>query len=223
MDSRCMLFSVLRSPFSVLRSPFSILHSPFSILHSPFSILHSPLMTLLSSRRVYSGRIVALDLDTVRFPDGSTGEFEMLRHPGAAAVVAFLDDPQGEDPRILLLRQFRFATGGYLWEIPAGRRDGGEAPESTARRELEEETGYRCETLEPLTRIWTTPGFTDEVIHLYMASGLTEGTRALEADEFVELHEVRWSKVLEMVRDGTLVDTKSLNAILYIETMHRRG
>lgn len=178
---------------------------------------------LLSSRRVYSGRIVSLDLDTVRFPDGSTGEFEMLRHPGAAAVVPFLDDPLGEDPRILLLRQFRFATGGYLWEIPAGRRDAGEAPEVTAHRELEEETGYRCDTMVPLTRIWTTPGFTDEVIHLYMASGLVEGRRALEADEFVEVHEVRWSTVMRMVRDRELVDTKSLNAILFIETMHRRG
>jgi ADP-ribose pyrophosphatase len=180
-------------------------------------------MTLISSRRVHSGRIVSLDIDTVRFPDGSTGEFEMLRHPGAAAVVAFLDDPADADPRILLLRQFRFATDGYLWEIPAGRRDPGEAPEATARRELEEETGFVCSTLTGLTSIWTTPGFTDEVIHLYMATGLHPGQRALEADEFAELHEVRWSRAMEMVRDGTLSDTKSLGAILYIETMHRRG
>ena len=93
-------------------------------------------MTLLSSNRVYTGRIVSLDIDTVRLPDGSTGEFEMLRHPGAAAVVPFLDDPRGADPRVALLRQFRHATDGYHWEIPAGRRDRGEHPDETARREL---------------------------------------------------------------------------------------
>ena len=129
-------------------------------------------MTLLSTDRVYAGRIVSLDVDTVRFPNGTVGELEMLRHPGAAAVVPFLDDPRDADPRILLIRQFRHATGGYLWEIPAGRRDGDEAPELTARRELREETGYRCTTITELTWLWTTPGFTDERIHLFSATGL---------------------------------------------------
>ena len=177
---------------------------------------------LLSSRRIHTGKIVSLDIDTIRYPDGSTDEMEMLRHPGAAAVLPFLDDPADPDPRVILLRQFRPAANVYLWEIPAGRRDAGEAPDATARRELEEETGYRCSTLIPLTRIWTTPGFTDEVIHLYLATGLTSGTRALEADEFAELHELRWSAVLQMIRDGSLVDTKSMNAILHVEVMHRR-
>ena len=175
----------------------------------------------LSSRRVHTGRIVSLDVDTVRLPDGSTAEFEMLRHPGAAAVVPFLDDPQGADPRIVMLRQYRYATGGYFWEIPAGRRDKGEEPEATARRELEEETGYRCGKLERLTEVWTTPGFTDEVIHLYLASDLEVGNAALEADEFVELHVLKWSDAMAMVRDGTLTDAKSLIALLYIEALRR--
>ncbi|MEO5826604.1 MAG: NUDIX hydrolase [Gemmatimonadales bacterium] len=179
-------------------------------------------MTLLSSRRVYSGRIVSLDVDTVRLPDGTTGDFEMLRHPGASAVVPFLDAPTDPDPRVVLLRQFRHATDGYHWEIPAGRRDVGEHPDSTARRELEEETGYRCGTLVRLTEIWTTPGFTDEVIHLYLAADLSAGRRALEADEFVELHELRWSRVMAMVRDGTITDAKSLAALLHIEALSRR-
>ena len=98
-------------------------------------------MTLLSSTREYSGRVVNLDLDTVRFPDGSTGTLEMFRHPGASAVVPFIDDPAEEDPRVLLIRQFRHAADGYIWEVPAGRLDPGETPEACARRELEEETG----------------------------------------------------------------------------------
>ena len=178
-------------------------------------------MTLLSSVRVHSGRIVTLDLDTVRFPNGTVGELEMIRHPGASAVLPFLDPPGDPDPRVLLIRQYRHATGGYLWEIPAGCRDGDETPEATARRELQEETGYLAEHVERLTSVWTTPGFTDEVIHLFIATGLTLGTSALEADEVLAVHEKRWSDVLDMVRNGTLMDTKSLNAILFVEALHR--
>jgi ADP-ribose pyrophosphatase len=178
-------------------------------------------MTLLSTRRLFTGRIVSLDVDTVRYPNGTTGELEMLRHPGAAAVLPFLDDPRDPDPRVLLIRQFRHATDGYLWEIPAGRRDQGEAPEATARRELREETGYGCSTLVPLTTFWTTPGFTDERIALFLATGLVPGESAREDDEVIELHEVRWSEVLRMVRSGELDDAKSVIAILHAETWHR--
>jgi ADP-ribose pyrophosphatase len=115
-------------------------------------------MSLLSSTRVYSGRVVHLDLDRVRFPDGSTGTLEMFRHPGASAVVPFLDDPAGDDPRVLLLRQFRHAADSVIWEVPAGRLDPGEPPETCARRELEEETGMVAESLRRLTTIYTTPG-----------------------------------------------------------------
>ncbi len=144
-------------------------------------------MTLLSSRRIFTGRVVALDIDTVQFPNGTTGDLEMLRHPGAAAVLPFLDDPADADPRVLLIRQFRHATDGYLWEIPAGRREPGETPDATARRELREETGYTCTRLEPLTTFWTTPGFTDERIDLFLATGLAPGDTAHEDDEVIEL------------------------------------
>ena len=115
-------------------------------------------MALISSERLYTGRIVSLDADTVGFPDGSTGRLEMLRHPGASAVVPFLDDPGEPDPRVILLRQFRHAAEGFIWEVPAGRLDPGESPETCARRELEEETGMRARALERLTTIYTTPG-----------------------------------------------------------------
>jgi ADP-ribose pyrophosphatase len=174
-------------------------------------------MALLSTARVYSGRIVSLDVDTVRFPNGAVGDLEMLRHPGASAVVPFLDDPRIEDPRILLIRQFRHATGDYLWEIPAGRRDADETPEATAIRELREETGYSCGTMRKLTWIWTTPGFTDEVIHLFLATDLSPGATALEADEVLDLHVRRWSEVRDMVRSGVIVDAKTLVALLYVE------
>jgi len=174
-------------------------------------------MTLLSTKRIHTGRIISLDIDTVQFPNGNVGELEMIRHPGASAVLPFLDPMDSENPRVLLIRQYRHATGDYLWEIPAGRRDGDELPEATAERELREETGYSASHFQRLTSIWTTPGFTDEVIHLFVATGLTPGQDALEADEVLAVHEKRWSEVLEMVRNGTINDTKTLNAVLFVQ------
>lgn len=172
-------------------------------------------MPLLSSERRYHGRIISLDVDTVRFPDKSTGQLEMIRHPGASAVVPFLDDPRETDPRVLLIRQFRHAADGYIWEIPAGRIDPGESPERCAVRELKEETGMVAERLELLTTIYTTPGFTDERIHLFMASGLSEGEHHREVDEFLELVPTRWSRVLDLIRNRDIMDGKTLSALLY--------
>jgi len=178
-------------------------------------------MPLVSAKRLYSGRIVNLDLDTVRFPDDSIGQLEMLRHPGAAAVVPFLDPPGGADPRLVLIRQFRHAADGYIWEVPAGRLDAGELPEFCAERELEEETGMRARRLERLTTIYTTPGFTDERIHLFLADGLDPGAEHREADEFMELHTLRWSQVLEMIERGEIVDGKTLVSLLFVQTFRR--
>jgi len=180
-------------------------------------------MTLVSTERLFSGRIVNLDRDTVRFPDGSTGQLEMLRHPGASAVVPFLDDPAEDDPRVLLLRQFRHAADGYIWEIPAGRLDAGEAPEVCARRELQEETGMRAKRLDRLTTIYTTPGFTDEQIHLFLARDLEQGEHRREADEFMEPHALRWSDVTDMIRRGEIRDGKTLVALLFVHGFVRPG
>ena len=171
--------------------------------------------TQLDRRELYDGKIFRLDKDTVRFPDGSQSEFDIVRHPGAAAVVPFLNDPTGEEPQILLLRQFRYAADGYIYEIPAGRLDAGESPAACAARELKEETGCTAERIEPLFSMFTTPGFTDETIHVFMATGLTHGQSAREADEFAEVVIMRLAEALELIRDGVIPDGKTALAILY--------
>jgi ADP-ribose pyrophosphatase len=182
-------------------------------------------MTLISTERRYRGRIIHLDVDTVEFPDGSTGQLEMIRHPGASAIVPFVDDLAARDPRLLLLRQFRHAAEGFIWEIPAGRLDPGETPEQCAHRELAEETGRRAARVVPLITIYTTPGFTDERIHLFLASGLEEGDHRREQDEFMEVHALPWSDVMRMVEQGELQDAKTLVALMYVGLFRagRRG
>lgn len=176
----------------------------------------------LDTRILHEGRIVHLSMDSVRFPDGSTGELELVRHSGAAAVVPVLGDPHDPDPEIVLLRQFRYAAGGDIYEIPAGRPDrDGEPWEEVARRELEEETGYVAASLRRLTTIYTTPGFTDERIHLFLASRLSRGETNLDQDEFVEVLTAPLSEVLTMMEDGRIIDAKSLSALLYFTSFAR--
>ena len=170
----------------------------------------------VSSRRAYTGKIVQLDVDTVRFPDGSTGELEIFRHPGASAVVPFLSDPTGDDPQVLLIKQYRYAAGGYLYEVPAGRLDPNEDPADCARRELKEETGCSAERVDRLTTIFPTPGFCDEQIHLFMAVGLTQGEAAREQDEFLEVETLPLSRVLALIESGEIRDSKTIVALLYV-------
>jgi ADP-ribose pyrophosphatase len=169
----------------------------------------------IKSKRVYTGKIVSLDVDTVRFPDGSVGELEMIRHPGASAVVPFLSDPRGEDPQVLLIRQYRYAADGYLYEIPAGRLDQGEDPRDCAIRELKEETGCTAEQVDHLYTIYTTPGFTDEKIHVFMATGLVAGETKHEADEFLDLRPMLLSRALEMIEAGEIQDAKTALGLLF--------
>ena len=169
----------------------------------------------VSTRRMYSGRIINLDIDTVRFPNGTIGELEMIRHPGASAVVPFLTDPAGDDPTVLLIRQYRYAAERYLYEVPAGRLDPGEAPDACARRELREETGCQAERVEHLITMYTTPGFTDEKIHLFMATGITRGEDAREADEFIETETMPLSRALSFVERGEIQDGKTALALMY--------
>lgn len=169
----------------------------------------------LTSHRAYSGRLINVDVDTVRLPSGVVTELEMVRHPGAAAVVPFLSDPSGPDPQVLLIRQYRYAAGGALYEIPAGTLRSDETPEECARRELLEETGCRAGILEALTGIYTTPGFTDEYIHLFMAAELSRGDSSHDRDEVIETEARTISQALEMIRDGRIVDAKTIVALLF--------
>lgn len=171
----------------------------------------------LTSRRIYTGKIISLDVDQVRFPDGSSGELEMIRHPGAAAVVPVASDLGSADPTLLMIRQYRYATGGELWEIPAGRLDHpGEDPETCARRELQEEVGVTAGRVQRLTTVWTTPGFTDEAIHLFVATDLTPTAHSREPDEFIDVVPKALSEVLEMVGRGEVCDAKTVVGILYM-------
>jgi ADP-ribose pyrophosphatase len=170
----------------------------------------------IDSRPVHSGRIVDLSIDTVRFPDGSTGELELIRHSGAAAVLPLLDRRDSPDPHVLLIRQYRYAAGGYLLEVPAGRPEReGEDWEVCAARELEEETGLVPGKLTRMTSILTTPGFTDERIHLFLAEDLRPGRTAPDDDEFIELVKLPLSAALQRVRDEEIVDAKSICTLLF--------
>lgn len=171
---------------------------------------------MISRRPVHKGRIVDLGIDTVRFPNGSVGELEMVRHSGASAVLPVLSDPDGDDPILLLIRQYRYAAGGWLYEVPAGRPEhAGEPWDQVARRELLEEAGVVAGELRHLTTIWTTPGFTDERIHLFLATNLSQGQTSYDPDEFMEAVRMPLSEALRMVRDGEITDGKSICTLLY--------
>ncbi|CAN5747450.1 NUDIX hydrolase [soil metagenome] len=179
-----------------------------------------PVLEPISRRPVHEGRIVNLSMDRVRFPDGADGELEFIRHRGASAVVAYLDPPASGDPRILLVHQFRYAAGGDLYEVPAGMPDGpDESCEAVAARELEEETGYRAGKLHYLSRIYTTPGFTDEVIHIFAATDLTRGAVDRDGDEYMEVLELPLSDAVAAIRHGEIVDGKSVAAILWAHAL----
>lgn len=176
----------------------------------------------VSSRRVYAGRVLDLDIDQVRFPDGSIGELELIRHAGAAAVVPYLDDPRQPDARLLLIRQYRYAADRFLYEIPAGRLDPGETPIECARRELLEETGCTADALRPLGSFFTTPGFIDEYIHVFIATGLTRGEASPERDEFIQSESHTSLGALRMIDRGEIVDGKTIIALLLADRLNRQ-
>lgn len=180
----------------------------------------------IDSEVVYRGRVFDVHLDRVRFPDGSVGELEMIRHPGAAAVLPLYRPGEwdgGDEAAVVLLRQFRYAAGGELWEVPAGKLESGESPESCARRELEEEAGLRAREFRPLTTVYTTPGFTDEVIHLFVAVGLEPGEMRHEEREFIERHAVPLERALDMVASGQIRDAKTICTLLCAASLNPTG
>ena len=156
-------------------------------------------------RNIYKGRVVDLNVETVTLPNGATVELEIIHHPGAVAIV-----PMTPTGSVLLIRQYRHAAGGYIYEVPAGKLDPGEAPQVCAARELEEEIGRRASSFEPLMSFFTTPGFTDEVIHVFLATGLAPGTQHLDQDEVLEIVEMPLDMAIARIADGTIRDAKTI-------------
>lgn len=166
----------------------------------------------LEGRTVFEGRLLRVDVDRVRLPGGGRSEREVVRHPGAAAVVPLLEGEGGT--RVVLVRQFRYAPGEAMWEVPAGTLEPGEGPEDCARRELEEEAGLRAGELEALASVYTSPGFTDERVHLFVARSPEEGEPDPEEGEEIERRAFPLSEALEMVRRGEIRDGKTVTALL---------
>lgn len=167
-------------------------------------------------KRGYRGEWIEVVTEDVELPGGRHATLDTVRHPGAAAIVPFVSEDD-----VLLIRQYRYATGGEIFEIPAGKRDPGEDPRACAIRELEEEAGKRAGRLEALGSIWTAPGFTDEKIYLFAAHDLDDVPQRLEDDEIIEIVTVPLSRALEMVWNGDLVDAKS--AIALVHAARKRG
>jgi ADP-ribose pyrophosphatase len=165
---------------------------------------------VLSSRNVFDGKMIGVFVDEIRLPDGSSSKREIVRHPGAAGIVALVDD------RFLLVRQNRHAVGEDLLEIPAGKLDTGEDPEACAQRELLEETGYRCTSLRRLMTFLTSPGFSDERVHLYLTLDAARETDPPEVDDGEPIS-IEWldrEQVKEAILGGRLVDSKTIIGLL---------
>ena len=166
----------------------------------------------LGTREIYRGRTFNVDVDRVRLPNGREMELELVHHRGAAAVVPVMDDGT-----VLLVRQYRYATGGWLLEIPAGKIDNQEPPEACAAREAEEEVGYRPGKLESLGWIWTSPGFADEKIWLYLATDLQPAEQGLEDDEVLSIERMPLAEAVEKAFRGEIHDSKSAIALMRAE------
>ena len=163
----------------------------------------------MNRRDIFNGRIFTVSLEEHMLPDGRLAEFEMVRHPGGAAVLPIL-----ADGRVVLLRQFRPAAGGFLWEIPAGRLEPGEAPTDCVARELAEEAGYRPGRLEPLGELLPAVGFCTERVYLFVAHELMPVPQALEPDEFLEVVALPAAEALALVERGEIPDAKTQLALL---------
>lgn len=164
---------------------------------------------VLNEQSVFSGRVIKLSVLDVELQDGSESKRELVKHPGAVAVL-----PIDAEGNVLLVRQFRIAAGRVLTEVPAGTLNAGEDPLLCAERELQEEVGYRPGKLESLGGIFVAPGYTTEFIHLYLATDLQEARLELDADEFIEVDRVPFTQVLDMVERGEIVDGKSIVCVL---------
>jgi 8-oxo-dGTP pyrophosphatase MutT (NUDIX family) len=173
-------------------------------------------MSTLNSTRQYQGRVIGVTVDEVILPNGRHTSLEVVHHPGGAAIVALNDLQQ-----VCLLRQYRYVAGGWIWELPAGKLEPAEPPEVTARRELQEEAGVSATDWVSLGSLLSSPGVFSEVIHLYLAQGLSASRAQLEDSEVLEVHWVSFRQACDMALCGELRDAKTTIGVL--RAAHRLG
>lgn len=168
----------------------------------------------VKTEHIFSGRIIQVQVDEVELPNGKTSTRELVKHPGAVAVIAITDDK-----KLVMVEQYRKPLEKVIVEIPAGKLEKGEDPALCARRELEEETGYDCESLELVSSFYTSPGFADEIIHVYVAKGLTkkEDAAGLDEDEFVNVLEITLEEALQFMEEQRIFDAKTIFGIQYLQ------
>lgn len=160
-------------------------------------------------KTIFDGRIIKLSQETVELPDGRMMTLEIVHHPGGA-VIAAIDEKQ----QVCLIRQHRHAVGDWVWELPAGLLEAGEQPETSARRELQEETGLSALDWRPLGQILSSPGFCDEKLHLFLATSLSHGEASPDENEFIEMHWVPLDQAVDMALQGEIDDAKSVIGLL---------
>lgn len=158
---------------------------------------------------IYKGEVVDLGIEEIELPNRHVMQLEVIRHPGGAAVVAV-----NEQKQVCLLRQYRHAGGGWLWELPAGKIDTPEQPAQTAKRELQEEAGINAARWRSLGSFLSTPGFCDERIHLYLAQSLTDTATDRHPHEVIEVHWLDYATALERVDNGEIDDAKTMLGLL---------
>jgi ADP-ribose pyrophosphatase len=167
---------------------------------------------VLGTRRIYDGRVLSVRVDDVELPNGHRSNFEIIEHAGGVCIIA---QPQRET--IVLVRQYRPAIAGYLLEVPAGKLERGEDPTECALRELREETGYRCERIRKTWSFYTAPGFCSELLHLFVAEGLSQGKAEPEDNEAIDVEVVSVDRALEMVDRGEIIDAKTQIALAFVK------
>ena len=177
-------------------------------------MMHKYAEKTIKSEPIFKGRILDIRVDEVLLPNGKTSTRELVKHPGAVAVIAVTDEN-----KLVLVEQYRKPMEKALVEIPAGKLDAGENPKDCAIRELEEETGYVCESIDRIISMYTSPGFADEIVHIYVAKGLSkkENAKGLDEDEFVDLMEVTLEEAVELVKLERIQDAKTAYAVQYLQ------
>ena len=159
----------------------------------------------MKTEKIYEGKVLNLRIDTVELPDKKYSKREIVEHPGAVAIVALTNQNE-----IVLVKQYRKAIERELLEIPAGKLEIGEEPKETAIRELKEETGYTSSKIEYLLEFYTSPGFSNEKIYLFLANGLIAGQAEPEKDEYIELVKVKLEDLIDMIDKGEIIDSKTI-------------